>query len=237
MPLSTRRQLLAGAAAIIVSRTALGATVVDHLPWRPAEIYPPELVLPGGWRFFTAEEAAMMEAIVDRLIPEDELGAGGRRAGCAVFIDRQLSGPYGTNDGLYMQGPFPPNPLPTQGLQTPQTPREHYRTGLAALAAHCRANFANRNFQDLNAAEQDALLTAMEKSTVKFDGADAHGLFTACLANTMEGYFADPIYGGNRDMVGWKLVGFAGTRYDFRDVMENPNKPYTLPPVSLRGRA
>jgi gluconate 2-dehydrogenase gamma chain len=52
----------------------------------------------------------------------------------------------------------------------------------------------------------------------------------------MEGYFADPIYGGNRDMVGWKLVGFPGTRYDYRDVMEKPNQAYALPPVGLKGR-
>ncbi len=52
----------------------------------------------------------------------------------------------------------------------------------------------------------------------------------------MEGFFSDPIYGGNRDMVGWKLVGFPGTRYDYRDVMAKPNQPYTLPPVTIQGR-
>jgi gluconate 2-dehydrogenase gamma chain len=61
-------------------------------------------------------------------------------------------------------------------------------------------------------------------------------LFAAIHANTMEGYFADPIYGGNRDMVGWNLVGFPGTRYDYRDVMAKPNLAYTLPPVGLQGR-
>ena len=60
--------------------------------------------------------------------------------------------------------------------------------------------------------------------------------FNLVLANTMEGFFADPIYGGNKDMVGWKLVGFPGVRYDFRDVIARPNQPYTRPPVSLQGR-
>ena len=64
----------------------------------------------------------------------------------------------------------------------------------------------------------------------------ARMLFAAIYANTVEGYFADPIYGGNRDMVGWKLVGFPGTRYDYRDVMQKPNQTYTLPPVALQGR-
>ena len=53
----------------------------------------------------------------------------------------------------------------------------------------------------------------------------------------MEGFFADPIYGGNRDMAGWKLVGFPGVRDDFRDVMEKPNQVYMLPPVGMQGRS
>ncbi len=233
---STRRNALAGAAAIFLTRTADGAVIARHLPWRPAEVYPPVAAGPGGWLFFTTEEAAMVEAIVDRLIPADAQGPGGRDAGCAVFIDRQLSGPYGTNDGLYMEGPFPPDPLPTQGLQSPLSPREQYRTGLAALAAHCRATHAGRNFPQLSAAEQDMLLAAMEKGETQMPGYNARALFSAILANTMEGFFADPIYGGNRGFAGWKLVGFAGTRYDYRDVMANPNKRYTLPPVGLLGR-
>jgi gluconate 2-dehydrogenase gamma chain len=154
-----------------------------------------------------------------------------------VFIDRQLAGPFGSNDGLYMQGPFPSDPLPSQGLQTPLTPREQYRQGLAALGAYCRQKFAGRNFPELSGAEQDQLLAGMEKGQVELPGFSARMLFATVLANTMEGFFADPVYGGNRDMAGWKLVGFAGARYDYRDVMRAPNQPYTLPPMGLRGRA
>ncbi len=233
---TTRRQLLAGTAFVVMSRSAFGHTVAGTLPWRPGEVYPPRAVRPGGWMFFTPEEAATVEAMVDRFIPADELGPGGKQSGCAVFIDRQLAGPYGSNDGLYMEGPFPPNPLPTQGLQSPLSPREQYRRGLAALAAYCKSHFAGRGFAQLSAAEQERLLTGMEKATIVLPGWSAKGLFGTVLANTMEGFFADPIYGGNRDMAGWKLVGFPGTRYDFRDVMARPNQPYTLPPVSLQGR-
>ncbi len=237
MTISTRRQLLAGAAAVVFSRTASGHVIVGRLPWRPNEAYPPAPVLPGTWAFFTPEEAAAVEAIVDRLIPADDLGPGGKEAGCAVFIDRQLSGPYGTHDGLYMEAPFSDHPLPTQGLQSPLVPRQQYRLGLAALASYCRSHFANRGFAELSDADKDSVLTGLEKGTVALPGFSGRMLFSALLTNTMEGFFADPVYGGNRDMVGWKLVGFAGARYDYRDVMQNPNKPYTLPPVSLQGRA
>jgi hypothetical protein len=164
---------------------------------------------------------------VDRLIPTDELDRGGKDAGVTAFIDRQLTGPYGGHDWLYMQGPFSSNPLPTQGLQSPLVPREQYRLGLAALEAYCKENFNGRNFVQLNGDEKDKLLAGMEKGDVKFDNFSSRMLFNAVDSNTIEGFFADPIYGGNRDMAAWKLIGFPGVRYDFRDVMAKPNQAYT----------
>jgi len=232
----TRRSLLATAALLITTSGATAKVVTKVLPWRPNEVYPVTPVVPGGWLFFTADEAAVVDAIVDRLIPIDELGPGAKDSGVTTFIDRQLTGPFGGHDWLYMQGPFPANPLPTQGLQSPVTPRQQYRQGLAALAAYCKANFGGRAFPDLSADEKDKLLAGMEKGDVKFEGFSSRALFSAIYANTMEGFFADPIYGGNKDMAGWKLIGFPGVRYDFRDVIDNPNKPYTLPPVAMQGR-
>ena len=242
----TRRQVLAttalgttalGAAALATSALpALARSYSNELPWRPNEAYPPTPVEAGPLQFLSADEAATLDAMVDRLIPDDELGPGGRAAGCTTFIDRQLAGPYGTMEGLYTAGPHPEHPLPTQGLQTAMTPREQYRRGLAALAAYCRATFGGRSFEQLPPADQDRIIAGLEKGEVKLDGFAAKALFAAVHTNAMEGFFADPIYGGNRDMVGWKLVGFPGTRYDYREVIDNPNKPYTRPPVGIAGR-
>ena len=121
------RRALLSASTFLLAPVALARTIREEVPWSPGEVYPAPEARPGGWLFFTQAEAAMVEAIVDRLIPEDELGPGGKRAGCAVFIDRQLAGPYGRAEGVYMQGPFPPNPLPTQGFQSPLTPARAYR--------------------------------------------------------------------------------------------------------------
>jgi gluconate 2-dehydrogenase gamma chain len=233
----SRRSLLATAALLITTSGATAKVVTKVLPWRPNEAYPVTPVVPGGWLFFTADEAALVDAIVDRLIPSDELGPGAKESGVTTFIDRQLTGPYGGHDWLYMQGPFSDKPLPTQGLQSPLTPRQQYRQGLAALTAYCKANFGGRSFADLSNEDKDKLLSGMEKGEVKFESFPSRALFSAIYANTMEGYFADPIYGGNKDMAGWKLIGFPGTRYDYRDVMDNPNKAYTLPPVALQGRS
>jgi gluconate 2-dehydrogenase gamma chain len=236
MNLSRRRALLAGTAAIALARTAGAHSLSGKLPWRANEVYPPEQVLPGPYLFFTADEAAQVDAIVARLIPADELGPGAKEAGVTTFIDRQLTGPWGGYDWYYMQPPFSNHPLPTQGIQSPLVPRVQYRQGLAALGAYCKANFAGKSFAELGPDDQDKLLTGMQTGTIKFEKFDSGMLFRTVHANTLEGFFADPIYGGNKDMVGWKLVGFPGARYDYRDVMANPNKPYTLPPVGLRGR-
>jgi len=235
----TRRQLLATTAAIgtaALAGTPTQARVISGaLPWSPNESYPPTLVRPGPWQFFTAEEAAVVEAIADRLIPADELGAGGKDAGCAVFIDRQLMGPYGSNEWLYMEPPFVPDAAANFGIQSPVAPARRYRDGLAALAAHTRQAFSGRLFHQLDAEDQDRVLTGLEKGDIKIP--DGKAFFNQVQSNVVEGYFADPIYGGNKDMCGWKLVGFPGVRYDYRDVIDNPNKPYTLPPVSLMGRS
>ena len=106
------------------------------------------LVRPGPWMFFTADEAALIEAAVDRLIPPDERGPGGKDAGCAVFIDRQLAGPYGRADGLYMKPPFMPGAA-TQGYQLPDAPAARYRAGLKALADYVKATFAGKSFREL----------------------------------------------------------------------------------------
>src|SRR5580692_3951429 len=99
----SRRLLLASAAAFVFVGTTLARarTLSGSLPWEPGMATPPAVVRPGPWMFFTADEAALIEAAVDRLIPPDSRGPGGKDAGCAVFIDRQLAGPYGRSEGLY----------------------------------------------------------------------------------------------------------------------------------------
>jgi gluconate 2-dehydrogenase gamma chain len=232
----TRRSLLASAALLITAQGVSARVVTKVLPWDPNEAYPVTPVQPGGYLFFTAEEAAVVDAFVDRLIPTDDLGPGAKDAGVTTFIDRQLTGPYGGHDWLYMQGPFSSAPLPSQGLQSPLTPRQQYRQGLAALEAYCKANFAGRGFAQLSVDEQEKLMSGLEKGEVVLENFSSKMLFSAIHSNTLEGFFADPIYGGNRDMAGWKLIGFPGARYDYRDVMNKPNQAYTLPPVGLQGR-
>jgi gluconate 2-dehydrogenase gamma chain len=186
--------------------------------------------------FFTLDEAGLIEAAVDRLIPSDAHGPGGKQAGCAVFIDRQLAGPYGRAAGLYMKPPFMPGAA-TQGYQMPDAPAARYRAGLKALADYIAATFSGKSFAELAPDDQDRVLAGLESGSIALKDVKAAEFFALLLQNTQEGFFADPIYGGNREMAGWKLVGFPGARYDYRDWVERHNEVYPLPPVGIMGRS
>ena len=209
-------------------------TVRGAPPWLPFDHSPPETLGSGGRLFFTADEAATVEAIVERLIPADDLSVSGKDAGCAAFIDRQLAGPYGNSERLYMQGPFQEG-TPQQGDQSPLIPRARYRIGLAALDTYCRKTF-QQPFAKLSSEQRDRVLSGLEGREIQLDGIDGRLLFDMLLQNTMEGFFADPIYGGNRDMVSWKMLGFPGARYDYRDYVDQHNVKINLPPLSIAGR-
>ena len=61
--------------------------------------------------------------------------------------------------------------------------------------------------------------------------------FEQILNNTREGFLSDPVYGGNRGMVGWQMIGFPGARYNYLDWVSRHNERFPLPPVSMTGRA
>lgn len=236
-PAITRRSLLAGTAATLCLTAAAQARTVDgRLPWAPNAGDPPKPVQPGPWTFFTPEEGAAMEAIADRIIPPDPHIPGGKDAGCAIYIDRQLAGAYGRSEGLYMRPPFFEG-TKEQGLQGPDTPAMRYCKGLAALDAACRAANPGKAFRDLDSASQDAFLARVEKGELKLDGTNGAGFFELLLTDTKQGFLTDPVYGGNRGMAGWRMIGFPGARYDYSDWILRHNERYPLPPVSIDGRA
>ena len=232
-----RRQLLASAASLMSAfiLPADAMTIYGAAPAPTATTMPPVPVIPGAWMFFTAGEARAVDAIAARLIPADRLGPGAHEAGCAVFIDRQLAGPYGDGTTLYLRPPFASG-TPEQGPQTASTPAQHYRAGLAALDRFCVAAFVGRGFAALAPVQQDAVLTRLEGGLLGLGGISEPSFFALLLKNTREGFLSDPIYGGNRGMVGWALIGFPGARYDYRAEIAHPGQALTLPPVGLLGR-
>lgn len=231
----TRRSFLSSVALTFVAGPALARSLSGRLPWQDGAADPPVQVRPGGWLFFTPDEVTTMEAVVDRLVPADDLSIGGKEAGCVVYLDRQLAGSYGMSSRLYTAGPFLPG-LPTQGYQAADTPSQRYRLGIAALNKWVRDNKGGNRFADLSPEDQDAVLKDMEAGKIELGrGVEANAFFNLMLNGTMEGFFADPIYGGNKEMASWRMLGFPGARYDYRDHVSKHNQPYPLPPVSIAG--
>lgn len=187
--------------------------------------------------FFTEPEAQLVDALTARIMPGDASDPGAREAGVVYYIDRMLSG---TNQGYhfktYTQGPFlvvteAQQPVEATsatdiyrqvfvgaegaaryGYQSALFPQELYRRGLSFVDAYAQSKF-KKAFVDLGANQQDQIIDDManDKAT-GFDGPGAKDFFTQLRNDTIEGMFSDPIYGGNRNMAGWKLIGYPGVR-------------------------
>jgi gluconate 2-dehydrogenase gamma chain len=230
--LATGASALAGLAIRGITTAGMAATIKGAMPMSPDREFPPTTPTIGNWHFFTDSEGAAIEALVDRLIPADANSPGGKDIGCAVYIDRQLAGPYGNSANLYMSGPFQSG-TKQQGPQTPVTPSKAFRQALAALDRYCRQQFGGQAFVQLQDGQKDQILQGLEDDKIKLEGADGKDFFETLLKNTQEGFFADPIYGGNKDMAAWKMIGFPGARYDYRDWVSRHNQTFPLAPVGI----
>jgi gluconate 2-dehydrogenase gamma chain len=234
-PPVSRRDLISGA-AVVGTTFALQdhQAAAQSLPASPAGAAVPQPISPGPNQFFSTDEASFIDAAVSRLIPNDDLGPGAKEAGVMTFIDRQLAGAFGRAETWYMRGPWAEG-TKSQGYQTRLTPAQLYRAAIRAVDAYCRQSFAGKSFVQIDGEQQDRVLRGLETGTIVLSGVPAERFFEVFLQNTIEGFFSDPIYGGNRNMVGWKLIGFPGARYDYRSYVSKHGQRLNLPPVGLKG--
>jgi gluconate 2-dehydrogenase gamma chain len=163
--------------------------------------------------FFNSEDATTIAAFAERLVPGAPGKPGARDADVLNYIDLALAGAY-------------------SDLQ------DFYRRGLASLDAHCHKTY-KEPFRSLSAAQQDEVIAALEQGKAsEFLWPSAVAFFNTVRTHTMEGMFADPIYGCNKDFVGWRLVGFPGAQMEFTAADMASSEPFTrLPIVGLQGKA
>ena len=199
---------------LTLSAASLGGVLVYSLDRKGSLLTSQDKRLRIPLRFFDESEALIVAAAASRIFPSDDSGPGAREAGVALYIDRQLAGPYGRDRYRYTQGPFEDAP-PELGYQGKATLREIYREGLKNL----------KGFDRLAPEEQDARLQQIESSR----------FFSLLRQHTIEGMFSDPIHGGNTDMVGWQLVGFPGPRMsNYEDIDKHYGEAFRPKPVGLR---
>ncbi len=182
----SRRSFLKGAAA---GAGAVAANAVAPLATAQAA-EPMQMAMPASEQhgaFFNADDAATVAAFAERIFPGAPGMPGAKDADVLNYIDLALAGAY-------------------SDLQ------EFYRHGLNQLDANCRAAYS-RPFARLEAKQQDEVLTALESGkAAEFTWPSARAFFETLRTHTIEGMFADPVYGGNRDFAGWKLIGFPGAQ-------------------------
>ena len=223
-----RRNFLLGAgtavAASLAASVAAGAQSAANVANVPPDVEPLLTLTPTEHAFFIAA--------ADTLIPADDLSPSGSQCGVATFIDRQLAGAYGGGARLYRDGPFT-KAKPELGYQLPLNPREFFRAGIAAANDWSRKTYG-KDFDRLADADRETALKAMEAGKAEFSGFSSRMFFNAVLDLSMEGFFADPIYGGNRDMAAWKMVGYPGLPATYReDIKKYFGKKYDKPPRSI----
>jgi gluconate 2-dehydrogenase gamma chain len=215
-----RREFLAGAAlgAGVVASAGLlpEASAQTHAPPAAARTPAPAHVHSNGdghGAFFNDADAETVVAFTERLMPGAPGKPGAGDAGVLNYIDLALAGAYAD-------------------LQ------DFYRRGLAQLDAYCRKTYGGP-FARLAPAQQDEVIKALEENkAAEFTWPTAQAFFNTIRTHTMEGMFADPIYGGNKDFAGWRLVGFPGGQLLFTPEDLESTQAFTREPiVGLQGRA
>jgi gluconate 2-dehydrogenase gamma chain len=208
---------------------------------------------PVGFEFFTPFQADIIVAAAARLIPTDDNGPGATEAGVVYFIDRQLSSDYGLSGRRYVDGPFMTGE-PTQGDQSSLDMRDRYRLGIQGIEDYARQLF-QQGFTACTPDQQDRILSDMQAGVPATFGSSsvqvmpsqaaatgteaamrvpsgatqvgAAAFFTLLLQHVIAGFFADPVHGGNRDMVGWQLIGFPGAQMSYAAHISNYGQPWT----------
>jgi len=185
-----------------------------------------------GFTFLNPLMVDVITAAAERIIPKDANGPGATDAGVVYFIDRQLSSEYGMAGKRYTAGPYILG-VPTQGDQFGLPMRERYRLGVEGMQAYAQKLYQN-DFKALTPEQQDGILKDMEGGrATEFNGITGQQFFSLLLAHVKAGFFADPLHGGNRDMVGWKLVGFPGGQMVYQNWIGRYGVAFDGQPMSI----
>jgi gluconate 2-dehydrogenase gamma chain len=230
----SRRALIQGTGAVGATMLPIAATTAapesgEHgNAWSSSEDTTRPSQQKPTYLFFNADEVAFIEAAVARLIPNDDQWGGALEAGVPNYIDKQLAGAWGAGERLYRGGPWQPG-TQSQGYQLPFTPAELFRTALTAI----KKALAQTPFAQMSADQQDNYLAGLEKGGTDLGGVPSDVFFSHLWQGTLEGFFSDPVYGGNRNMISWRMIGFPGAYASYYDLVDQHGIKIDRPPLSL----
>lgn len=180
--------------------------------------------------FFTRyEDFVVLEQATERIYPEDDNGPGAIGLGVPYFIDKQLAGKWGVNAKDYRQGPFLESD-PTVDMSS-LTRGEIFILGLRKINEESQSRF-DTTFAKIEAEQQDEILADFASGDVEMKGIGSDRFFDLLRTATLEGAYSDPLYGGNRNMEGWKMKEFPGAVASYADIIDE-EEFVKMDPVSL----
>ena len=216
----------APAAALPIAAATAAPQPTPQAAGQGAAAAPPAMLV------LTDTEAAFLAAVADTMVPADNLSPSGSECGVVTFIDGQLASAWGGGARTYAAGPHPQG-TPQQGSQLPLTPRQYVGAGIADTNAWCKATYG-KPFDGLAPPQRIEALEQLESGKAALAGVKPTVFFDQVLDLVMQGMFADPMYGGNKDMAGWKLLGFPGLPATYADKMAAyKGKRYQVAPRSI----
>jgi gluconate 2-dehydrogenase gamma chain len=229
----TRRFMLKATGAIGASMLSPGGAVAGTRESRassPGAGRTAPNASPSVYLFLNREEAAFIESAVARLIPADAKWPGALEAGVANYIDKQLAGAWGAGERLYRSGPWRPGTV-SQGYQLPFTPAELFRAAVGAI--NLDLSQAGTPFARMGSEQQDGYLRRLEDGEKNLGGVPSDVFFEHLWQCTVEGFFSDPVYGGNRGMVAWRMLGFPGAYASYYELVDQHGIQVDRAPTSL----
>ncbi|ARK24063.1 hypothetical protein SporoP37_04780 [Sporosarcina sp. P37] len=180
--------------------------------------------------FFTRiADFAILEQAVEQIFPEDHNGPGAIKLGVPYYIDKQLAGPYGSNVKDYRQGPFKDGN--TTAADSSLNRGQIFINGLRSMEMESQKRF-DTNFVKATEEQQLEIMTDFADGKVDIKGINSKGFFALLRSMTLEGAYSDPLYGGNRNMEGWKMKEYPGAIASYANMIEE-DKFVKMDQVSL----
>lgn len=169
------------------------------------------------------DDFVVLRAAVERIYPEDDNGPGAIQLGVPYFIDRQLAGAWGLNAKEYMLAPFTFDAKKDNSgsrYETGLNRGQIFIQGIRKIDELSEEKF-DTNFSNADGEQQDEILQLFDNGEVTMDGVSSKTFFNFLRKMTLEGVYSDPLYGGNKNMEGWKMVDYPGPRPGFIDIIED----------------